>query len=108
MRLDISVFFFIFSLLLSFAAAADRYIVTFEDSSVPATVYNKVKKYVTSSLGGTITHEYTIMKGFTVDFDKREPPKLTLAEIAQHALGGNLRYGLHVEKDAYVYTFADS
>lgn len=91
-------------LLLTHLASADTlsYIVTFGDGSeIPFTALDQVKELV-KELGGRITHEYSLIKGFSL-----EVPSSASSEIITQLdhLKEKLGCGIQIEKDSEVHAF---
>lgn len=83
-------------------AATYSYIVTVNPIDVPASVVDELKSMVTS-IGGRITHEYTLIKGFSLNLDGANVSRLQ-ALIKQ--VESNTGCFVRVEKDTEVHTFA--
>ncbi|AQZ16985.1 YHR138C [Zygosaccharomyces parabailii] len=78
------------------------YIITVDPSDVQVSVVDDLKSKV-KSLGGYITHEYTLIKGFSAELDDAKISGLqALIKQVELKTGCFVR----VEKDSEVHTFA--
>ncbi|GAV55585.1 hypothetical protein ZYGR_0AV02170 [Zygosaccharomyces rouxii] len=83
-------------------AATTSYIITVEQTDVPSSFIDSLKQRV-NDVGGYITHEFSLIKGFTAELDDSEVSKLQ-GQVKQAELKSG--YYVHIEKDSEVHTFA--
>ncbi|CAR29294.1 hypothetical protein ZYGR_0Z02170 [Zygosaccharomyces rouxii] len=83
-------------------AATTSYIITIEQTDVPSSFLDSLKEKV-HDVGGYVTHEFSLIKGFTAELDDTEVSKLQ-GQIKQAELKSG--YSVHIEKDSEVHTFA--
>ena len=84
---------------------SSSYILTFSkyniDEVVPASFVETVKSLLTG-FGGKITHEYVLIKGFTVDLPSDAIPTL---KKKLSLIGKEFEYNFNLEKDSEVHAF---
>lgn len=83
-------------------AATSSYIVSVDQADVPSNFIETLKQRV-HDVGGYVTHEFSLIKGFTADLEDNEISKLQ-GQIKQAELKSG--YSVHIEKDSEVHTFA--
>ncbi|GCF00274.1 hypothetical protein ZYGM_000468 [Zygosaccharomyces mellis] len=83
-------------------AVTTSYVVTVEQTDVPSSFIDSLKQRV-KDVGGYITHEFSLIKGFTAELDDTEVSKLQ-GQVKQAELTSG--YFVHIEKDSEVHTFA--
>ncbi|CCH58940.1 hypothetical protein TBLA_0B00970 [Henningerozyma blattae CBS 6284] len=92
--------------LLSTQTYATSYILTFDNhgQDIRPQFFSDIKEQI-KKLGGQITHEYTLIQGFTIDLRQEvlTPLKMKLADIEK-----TLGYKVYLEKDPEVHTFGNN
>lgn len=83
-------------------AATTSYIITVDHNDVPSSFMDTLKQKV-KDVGGYVTHEFSLIQGFTAELDDSEVSKLQ-GQVKQAEMKSG--YFVKIEKDSEVHTYA--